>query len=246
MSRTRVLPVVLLVLAFAAAACSSGSASGSGSGSNQSSGSSPSPHAAADLAVAQQAVLRSSDLTGYKATPHSHVADIPEALKRKFAQCMGSATTIFDTVPGAQSADSPDFSKGLQNQQQVTSSVEIDPSRADINTGWNEFAGKKSAPCLRQFDQALIPAALAKQLHMGPVQVTPFEVGVGDRSVGYAMSRSAMGPAQIIEIDVDIVYVVRDRTGMEFHFFNYGPNPDRDAEKKLVQKVYNRVGNKTA
>src|SRR5262245_48534393 len=121
MSRSRALPVAALLLAFAAAACSSG-------GSDKGGGSGQPANATGDLRVAQQAVLRPSDLRDYKAATHTAASEIRPALKKKFAQCMGTSTTIFDKVPGAQSADSPDFSKGEQNQQQVTSGVEIEPS----------------------------------------------------------------------------------------------------------------------
>ena len=243
MSPARALPAVVLVLAFAAAACSS---SGGSANNQNSGGSTRSTDAAGDLAVAKQAVLRSGDLHGYKAAPHTSAADIPAPLRRKFAQCMGTPTTIFDTVPGAQSADSPDFAKGSQNELQVTSSVEIDPSSADVDARWKQFVSKETGPCLRQLFQELLTHSAVQQFHLGPVQVTPFEVGVGNRSLGYGMSRSAMGPRQIIELDIDVVYAVRDRAGMQFHFFNFGPTPDRALEKQLVQKVYDRVGGKAA
>jgi hypothetical protein len=86
----------------------------------------------------------------------------------------------------------------------------------------------------------------AAQFQFGPAHVSQFTVGVGDRSVGYALSRSASNARQTIQLDVDFVYVTRGRAGMEFHFFNLGPNPDRAREKQLAQKVYDRIGDKAA
>jgi len=241
MSRVRGLSVAVLVLALVATACGS-----SGNNSSDNGGGSGQPDLVADKRAALQAVLRAGDLSDYKANLHSTGSEIPTAVKRNFAQCMGTPTTVFDTVPRAQTADSPDFSKGRQNEQQVTSSVEIDPTRADTDAGWNSFASKKTEGCLAQLFRDFLSGPVVKQFKLGPVQVTPFTVGVGDRSTGYAMSRSATGPVQTIQIDVDVIYAVRDRAGMEFHFFNYGTTPDREAEKQLVQKVYDRIGNKAA
>jgi hypothetical protein len=245
MSRARFLPVPLLVLAFAAAACSS-----SGGSIRADKGGTPSTaaNASADLALAKSAVLQPGDLSDYRASAHTPAADIPAAEKRKFAQCMGTSTTVFDKVPGAQSADSPDFSKGDTNNQQVTSSVEIDPTAAEVEQGWNEFTAKKAQPCLEKLFQVLFGPgrAGAEKVKFGPVQVSQFNVGVGDRSVGYALSRSAVNATQTVQLDVDFVYVTRGRAGMEFHFFNLGPNPDREREKMLVQKVYDRIGDKAA
>jgi hypothetical protein len=242
MSRARVLPVTVLVLALATAACSSSS------GADKTGATATGTNTSADLALAKSAVLRPSDLSDYRANLHSPAADIPAAEKRKFAQCMGTSTTIFDTVPGAQSAFSPDFSKGNTNDQQVTSSVEIDPTTADVDHGWSSFSTGNAEPCLEKLFQVLFGPghAALQQAKFGPVRASQFNVGVGDRSVGYALSRSVSNSRQTVQLDVDFVYVARDRAGMEFNFFNLGPPPDRDREKMLVKKVYDRIGNKAS
>jgi hypothetical protein len=245
MSRTRPLSIAVLVLALAATGCGSGSSKGA----DKTGGSSTGGNASADLALAKSAVLRPSDMSGYRSTPHTPAADIPPPLKRKFAQCMGASTTVFDKVPGAQSADSPDFVKGETHELQVTSNVEIDPTAADVDQAWAGFSGEKAQPCLKQLFEELISSTggqKSQQVQYGPVHVSQFNVGVGDRSVGYALDRSATNAGQTAQFDIDVVYVVRDRAGMEFHFFNLGPNPDREAEKKLVQKVYDRIGDQAA
>jgi hypothetical protein len=238
MFRARALPVAVLIVALAASACSSDRTSRIDA--------SPTP-SSPDLTLAQHAVLRSSDVGGYRANKHTAQTDLSATLKRKFAKCTGAATTILDTEPGSQTAYSPDFSKGQTNEQQMTSSVVIHPKATDVDRDWNGFAGDKAKPCLEQVFKELKPAGDANgRIKYGPLQVSEFEVGVGDRSIGYAISRSATGPGQIFQLDVDMIYVARDRAGMEFNFFNYGPNPDRAAEKKLAQKVYDRIGDKAA
>jgi hypothetical protein len=241
MSRARALPVAVLIVAFAAAACSSNP-------SHQVQASPAGADNSADGVVAQKAVLRPNDLSDYKPNPHTVQTELSPALRQQFAACTGAKTTIFDTETGAHAAYSPDFSKGAENQQQVTSSVEIDPTKADVDGGWNAFSGGKTKQCLKGLFQQLFTAASGAKfgLKYGPVQVSEFNVGVGDRSIGYAMSRSASGPAQTIEFDIDIVYVARDRAGMEFHFFNYGTNPDRGLETRVAKTVYDRIGNKAA
>ena len=238
MSRARALPAAVLIVALAAA-CSSGRTSRIDA----------SPEAQnPDLRVAQQAALSASDLRDFKADTHTAQSELRPALRRQFAKCTGTRTTIFDAAPGSHTVESPDFIKGRENEQQVTSSVEIYPKAADVDGAWKSITGAKTQACLKQLFQALYGTADAAKegIKYGPVQISEFELGVGDRSIGYSMTRDATRQAARIVITVDVIYVVRDRAGMRFQFFNYGPTPDRAAEKKLVKKVYDRVGDKAS
>jgi len=230
MTRSHKLSIVALVLALTLAACG---------------GSSKKADPAADLATAKAAVLTAADLPGYKGVPHTADSKIPAKLKSDFATCMGVSTTIFDDTPGAQKADSLDFSKGANDEQQVSDTVEIDPKKATIDEGWQQISKPEAAPCLgKLFDGVFKESAGATPgVVFAKAVVTPFDVGIGDRSVGFAVNLSATVPhAGEIKFSADLIYVPRDRAGLEFDFFNTGTPTDHAFETGLVQKVYDRVG----
>jgi hypothetical protein len=197
---------------------------------------------AADLALAKSAVLTKADLPGYTGKTHTKSDDLPAAVKRKFAACVGVPSTIFDDTPGAQHVDSLDFSKV---DAQVSDSVEIEPKKSDVDTGWNEISKQAVAPCLKQlFQDALkaqgdIPAGVTLD-----TSVERFDAGVGSRSIGYALTVTVTGPAGSVALYIDLIFVARDRAGLEFSFLNRGAAVDRSLETSLAQKVYDRVGTK--
>jgi hypothetical protein len=55
---------------------------------------------------------------------------------------------------------------------------------------------------------------------------------------------SSTGPAASATFYVDLVFVARDRAGLEFSFFNQAAPLDRGFEKGLEQESYDRVGDK--
>jgi len=196
---------------------------------------------AADLALAKQAVLVAADLPGYTGTPHSSSDDIPASVKKTFADCMKVPTTIFDDTPGAQKADSPDFAKG---EAQISNSIEIDPKQSDIDDGFKQISKPGTEPCLQKFFEAAITtgASGTQGVTFGNAAVTRFDVGVGKKSVAYTLKISASAGGNTALFYIDLVFVPRDRAGLEFDFFNLGTPTDRTLLKSLVQKVYDRVG----
>jgi hypothetical protein len=196
---------------------------------------------AADLALAKRAVLTKADLPGYSGEPHTKSDDIPAKVKRDFAACMGVPTTIFDDTPGAQTADSLDFSKG---DAQISNSIEIDPKKSDVDKGWDQISKQGAAPCLQKLFEALFTTgdAVTAGVTFSHASVTRFDTGIGDRSVGYSVSFTATGPARTAVFYIDLVFLPRDRAGLEFDFFNIGTPLDHSFETALVQKVYDRIG----
>ncbi len=229
MTSTRRCSIVVLVSLLALAACG---------------GSAKKVDPAADLALAKSAVLTAADVPGYTGSPHTSSDDIPAAAKKDFATCMKVPTTIFDDTPGAQKADSPNFAKG---EAQVSNSIEIDPNKSDIDKGWSQISKQEAADCLQKLFQSLIAsgANAAQGVTFGPASVTRFDLGIGDRSVGYAvkLSVSATGGKSAV-FYADLVFLPRDRAGLEFDFLDVGAPINRTFETSLVQAVYDRVGTK--
>jgi hypothetical protein len=195
-----------------------------------------------DLALAQRAVLTKADLPGYEAKPHTSNDDIPAGVKKDFANCLGTPTSIFDDTPGAQKADSPDFSQGTT---QVSGSIEIDPNKSDIDKGWAEISKGGIEPCLGKLFEAAVKQGALDQpgIKVGLGTVKRFDVGVGDRSVGYSVDLQITGPSGTADVFLDLVFVPRDRAGLDFSFTTVGTPFDRTVETALVQKVYDRIGN---
>lgn len=200
---------------------------------------------AADLALAKRAVLTVADLPGYTGKPHTPDDDIPAAAKKEFASCMGTTTSIFDDTPGAQKADSPDFDGESGIGLAVSNSIEIDPKKSDIDKGWDELSKSSAQSCLgKLFDAAFKQGSLTDPgVTVGTFKVDRFDVGVGDRSVGYEAVVPVSGQGRTAVVYLDLVFVPRDRAGMDFTFTSVGKAFDRALEKTLAQKVYDRVGN---
>jgi hypothetical protein len=199
---------------------------------------------AADLALAKSAVLTAADVPGYAGSPHTPSDDIPAAAKKEFAACMKAPTTIFDDAPGAQKADSPDFAK---SQAQVSNSIEIDPKKSDVEKGWSQISKTEAAACLQKLFQSVITSGAnnAQGVTFGPTSVARFDVGIGNRSVGYALKFSASGAGgKSAVFYADLVFLARDRAGLEFDFLDVDTPLNRSFETSLAQTVYDRVGTK--
>jgi hypothetical protein len=194
---------------------------------------------AADLAAAKAAVLTAADLPGYTATPSTPGGDLPKSATQRFAKCLNLPTTIFDDTPGAQTADSPDFDKA---SAEVSSEVEIDPTRADIDQGWSQFSKATVERCLGGlFDDSLrgsVPGA-----SFGKVNVTRFEPQIGNRSVGYQVTIPVTKDGQNFPLYIDFLFVARDRGGITLSGANANQPFDRATEIALTRKMYDRVGN---
>lgn len=200
---------------------------------------------AADLALAKRAVLTTADLPGYTAKPHTPDDDIPAGAKKEFASCMGTTTSIFDDTPGAQKADSPDFDGASGSGLAVSNSIEMDPKKSDIDKGWDQISKPTVQSCLgKLFDAAFKQGSLTEPgVKVGTFKVERYDVGVGDRSVGYEAVVPVSGQGRTAVVYLDLVFVPRDRAGIDFTFTNVGKAFDRTLEKTLAQKVYDRVGN---
>jgi hypothetical protein len=231
MVATRTFLVLVLVSLFGLAACGS---------------SAKKVDPAADLALAKRSVLTAADLPGYTGTAHTSDDDIPASVKKDFADCMKVPTTIFDDKPGAQKADSQDFAKG---EAQISDSIEIDPKRSDIDDGFEHISQPGTEPCLQKLFEAAISSGAASGapgVTFGDATVSRFDVGVGKKSVGYTLKISASAQGETAVFYIDLVFVPRDRAGLEFDFLNVTAPTDRTLLKSLVQKVYDRVGTNAA
>lgn len=200
---------------------------------------------AADLALAKSAVLVNADVPGYTGTPHTDSDDIPADVKKSFATCMKTSTTIFDDSPDTQKADSPDYAK---LEAEITNEIKVYGKRSDIDNRWAQVSKAGAAPCLAQLfeDGAKSGAPAGQAVTFGASSATQFHPGVGDRSVGYAVKLTLTAAGQTAVFYADVVFAQRDRAAIDIEFVNVGSAVDRKLETALVQKVYDRIGTKAS
>jgi hypothetical protein len=198
---------------------------------------------AADLRVAKSAVLTSADVpSGFTGTPHTDSDDLPASSKKAFADCMHVDATFFDDTPGAQKADSPDFKKG---DDEIDSSVEIDPKKKDIDKGYEQMALSRTPACLGQlFDSAFKSSAGSQPgVTFGTVKVTRASVpGIGDRGFSFSGTIPVTAATQSLTFYFDVFLVQRDRAGITVSSFQTNAPLDRDTELRLVRTIVDRVG----
>jgi hypothetical protein len=199
---------------------------------------------AADLRVAKSAVLTAADVpTGFTGTPHTDSDDLPAAANKGFADCMHVAETLFDDTPGAQKADSPDFKKG--DAAEIDSSVEIDPKKKDIDTGYEQMAQSATPACLGQLFDSAFKSSVGSQpgVTFGKVAVTRDSVtGIGDRGFSFSLTIPVTAQSQSLTLYFDIFLVQRDRAGVTVSVFQTNARFDRNTELRLVRTVVDRVG----
>ena len=196
---------------------------------------------AADLALANAASLTAADLSGYTATPYKNSGDIPGPVKTNFAKCLNTKSTIFDDTPGAQKVHSPDFKQGSAT---VSGSIEIDPKRSDIDSGWNTLAKSGFERCMQQLFDAIFTAAMPSGATVGDTTVTKFDVGIGRRSLGVEAKTSISYRGRAFTSYIDFLMVARDRAGIEIDTDQLNQPFNRATEIALARTVYDRIGTK--
>ncbi|MDQ1533005.1 MAG: hypothetical protein QOF28_766 [Actinomycetota bacterium] len=198
---------------------------------------------AADLRVAKSAVLVAADVpSGFTGTPHTNSDDLPASAKKAFAECMHADATLFDDTPGAQKADSADFKKG---DDEIDSSVEIDPKKKDIDKGYEQMAQSQTPACLGQLFDSAIKSSAGSQpgVTYGTVKVTRASVtGIGDRGFTFSGTIPITAQSQALTFYFDVLLVQRDRAGITISTFQTNAPLDHDTELRLVRTVVDRVG----
>ena len=76
----------------------------------------------------------------------------------------------------------------------------------------------------------------------GATTVTRFSVGVGNRSVGYALMVPVSAQGNNLVVYEDLLFVARDRAGIQLLAVNVGQPFDRATEIALARTMYERIG----
>jgi hypothetical protein len=64
--------------------------------------------------------------------------------------------------------------------------------------------------------------------------------------VGYAVKLTLTLGTQTAAFFADVIFLQRDRAGLDFEFVDIGSAPDRALATALVQKSYDRIGKDAA
>jgi hypothetical protein len=210
-------------------------------------GSSSKSDPAADLSLAKGAVLTATDApAGYTASPHQSSADMPEPVKRDFANCVHADTTVFDTDKDSQNADGPDFKDN--NGGSIENSIEIAKAKSTIDKGVKTMQAANVSDCLGKLFDTAIKAEVQKDPNagtatFGTVTVAPLTVsGVGDRALAFRGTIPVSAAGQSTVFYFDVLLVQRGRAGITLSAFRTGTPPDQALETQLASKMVGRLG----
>ena len=232
-----------VALALLVAACGGGSSKSSSSTTTTAKKADP----AADRALASGAVLTASDApAGFTATPHTSSGDIPEQLKRDFANCLHVDFTAFDDPPGAVDVNGPDL-KNADTNAEIDNEIKIFPSKDTVDKDYTTFQNPDIETCLANLFDAAIKQEVATSgsngATFGKVTVDNFAVNtVPDRGVGFRITLpiTAQGTTEIFYID--LIAVQRGRAEITVSSQSVGTPPDRDTAIALAKKMSDRLG----
>ena len=194
-----------------------------------------------DLALANRAILTTADLPGYAATPYQPSGDIPASAKQSFATCLNVKTSIFDDTVGAQKVHSDDFKQATTT---VSASVEIDPTRSDVTTGWNTFTKSGFDGCMQHLFDTIFRLTLPSGATVGTTTVGKFDPAIGNRSDGFEAKTTITYQGRALVSYIDLLLVARDRAGIELDTVRIDQPFDRATEIALARTMYDRVGTK--
>jgi hypothetical protein len=203
--------------------------------------STPTNDAEADRATAEAAVLQSSDLPDYTASPESG-REASDAAKQDFADCLGVENSFFDDTPGAQKVEGDNFER---NGVQITSTASVHPTQATIDERFAQFSQPNVDECLADFFASEMKARLGGNVS---VDVTPqtFDVGIGEQSLGVGLEITVTSDNQETTLYGEYLLASRDRAGLTVTVFSEAGAVDREMAIELLQTMYDRVGDRAA
>lgn len=204
---------------------------------------------ASDKAEAERVVLRLTDLPprAWTGKPDDS-SDSPEkdAAGKQLGECMSvDPSIVAGGAKGKATADSDDFED--EGNHQVSNSVTVVSSRARAS---EQLAVFKKAEFPKCFETYMTTAIKSKTsgggssggATFGAVRVTPFTVpGLNAESVSYRISVPVSGEGQTLDALIDMVVVLKGRTGVRMTFTGIGSPFPPDLETSLTNKIIDRA-----
>jgi hypothetical protein len=232
----------LLALATAVTGCGSATRGASPSTTTLS------PTVLADRTVAEQALLRQSDLPpGWTTAPPEGSPTDPD-LQRLRAECL----QLDPSAPGegARTVNGPDFEL-RQTQQKVQDWVEVLSTSADAHQRFAALDRPEAAACLSSAMGEVIRKGLANP---GPEERVPSGVSfgdvstqrisyptVGDATVAYRVALPLEAAGERSTVYTDFVVAIKGRARTMLAFLSLGSPFPSDLAAQLTQAVVERL-----
>ena len=243
--------VALLAVGLLATACGGSSAKTGGAGPTTTKPATP-QQLAADKALAQQAVLRLSDLpAGYKGTPHDESPDdTPPAVLKKFAACIhvpkSELEQLFSNAknPNKPSVDAPDFQLDVSRLQQASfqNSVEVDRTTKEISEPLTLLAAPTAINCWKAFFAAAVSAGAPADGSIKSVTVAALpDPKVGDQATAFEARMQITASGITVPLYFDFYLARRGRAGVSLLGLGTGMQIDHALEVALLGKVVHRL-----
>ena len=196
------------------------------------------PPPAADKARAQRIVLTAADVPGFTAKPPDPEEDADDTSDEAVAQCAKNNPLVLEG-DDPRSADSPDFSKG-DDEETVSSSATFAETEEAARLFMADIGAPAFAGC---FDDAFTKVAAADPEARGvtfKVSTTPLPApGVGDQSVAYRSVITGSQGRTRVTFNGDFTFI---RTGRALAFFAVTKQgaPFRESERMRLASVIAR------
>jgi len=202
---------------------------------------------ASDKAEATRVVLRLTDLPARAWTGKpDNSTDSPEkdAALDRLGKCLSvDPSIVAGDAKGKATADSDDFED--EENHQVSNSVTVVSSRELATKQLAVFRQAEFPQCFEAFMTTAIRSksgvGSSAGVTFGAVQVRPLTVpGLTAESVSYRISVPVTGEGQTVDALVDIVVVLKGRTGVRMTFTGIGSPFPPDLETSLTNKIIDR------
>jgi hypothetical protein len=183
-------------------------------------------------------VLTLDDLPpGFRVTSHAPVA-LSDADKRAFAQCLNSATSVFDGPSGSTKVSSQDFA---DDTNEIANDVVLAPKKSAIDPGFAQLTKPASLGCLKQLYVSRLGGE-GVQADPATVSVARFTIpGVADRTVGVELSASVPSEKGRATDYLDVLVAQRKRAVVTLIAEGSGHPYDRANEIELLGDVFERL-----
>ena len=249
----------LVVMAIFVAGCGGGSAKGTASPPVTSAPTTTTKPASApdtpqqrvaDTALARHAVLALTDFPlGWTSIPHDNSSSgTPPAVEHTFETCAHLPKRFLDNTGDKQpNADSPDFSKGRIGAgpaAQISSSIEIDRSPADVSDPLSYLARPRTVNCFDPFFRAVFKQSLKNDpgVSLRDFAFRALSVGsIGDQSAGFQGHVTIFGPRASIYLEFNLYFVRTGRAIAMLSAITFSVPFDQSFAEKLLEKMIGRL-----
>jgi hypothetical protein len=200
-----------------------------------------------DHALANNAVLKASDLpAGWDAAPHEESSDGPD-LDTLMSECMNVSSGLFNN--GKVQADSPDFTS--PDGTQVHNSVSIEATAGEIQAPFAIFTRPEMVGCLQKAMTAELDYTFSHDIDGSPppsdvtigqaiVEKQEFPT-IGDGTVAYRVTIPMTAAGTDLNVYADFILIAKGRAGISLDVESIGAPFSIETTQQLAATVAGRL-----